>query len=65
MLKPIIAYTPPSAADKANYITYNRELQMKMQAFNIDYKKVQVYLDQKSSLPGALTALRLKCPPVY
>lgn len=41
------AYVPPTSVDKGQYINYNRELQMKMQAFNIDYKKVQVYLDQK------------------
>jgi hypothetical protein len=45
--EPTNAYTPPSSIDKANYIIYNRELQMKMKAFNIDYRKVQVYLDQK------------------
>jgi hypothetical protein len=41
------AYTPPSAVDKTQFTTYTRDLQMKMQAFAIDYKKVQVYLDQK------------------
>jgi hypothetical protein len=52
------AYTPPSAADKANYIIYNRELQMKMQAFNIDYKKVQVYLDQKITLTRGIDSTK-------
>ncbi|MBY0481837.1 MAG: hypothetical protein K2Q21_10800 [Chitinophagaceae bacterium] len=41
------AYTPPSAVDKTQYTTYTKELQMKMQAYAIDYKKVQIYLDQK------------------
>jgi hypothetical protein len=41
------AYTPPSSVDKTQYTPYTRELQMKMQAFAIDYKKVQIYLDQK------------------
>jgi hypothetical protein len=41
------AYVAPNTVDKGQYINYNRDLQMKMQAFNIDYRKVQVYLDQK------------------
>jgi hypothetical protein len=41
------AYIPPSAVDKTQFTAYNRDLQMKMQAFAIDYKKVQIYLDQK------------------
>ncbi len=41
------AYTPPSAVDKTQYTTYTKDLQMKMQAYAIDYKKVQIYLDQK------------------
>ena len=41
------AYTPPSTVDKTQYTNYTRDLQMKLQAFAIDYKKVQIYLDQK------------------
>ena len=41
------AYTPPSTVDKTQFTPYTKELQMKMQAFAIDYKKVQIYLDQK------------------
>ncbi len=41
------AYTPPTAVDKTQYTTYTKELQMKMQAYAIDFKKVQIYLDQK------------------
>lgn len=52
------AYTPPSNVDRAQYINYSRELQMKMQAFNIDYKKVQVYLDQKIVLTKALDSTK-------
>ena len=52
-IKPHIEQSDPNAnnttttpIDKAQFIPYNRELQMKMQAFNIDFRKVQVYLDQ-------------------
>jgi len=41
------AYIPPSTVDKTQFTPYSRDLQMKMQAFAIDYKKVQIYLDQK------------------
>jgi hypothetical protein len=41
------AYTPPSTVDKTQYTNYTRDLQMKLQAFAIDFKKVQIYLDQK------------------
>lgn len=41
------AYTPPSTVDKTQFTNYTRDLQMKLQAFAIDYKKVQIYLDQK------------------
>jgi hypothetical protein len=46
-LKEINAYTPPTTVDKTQYTNYTRDLQMKLQAFAIDYKKVQIYLDQK------------------
>ncbi len=41
------AYIPPSTVDKTQFTPYSRDLQMKMQAFAIDYKKAQIYLDQK------------------
>ena len=41
------AYIPPSTVDKTQFTPYSRDLQMRMQAFAIDYKKVQIYLDQK------------------
>jgi len=60
-IKPHIEQSDPNAnnitttpIDKAQFITYNRELQMKMQAFNIDFRKVQVYLDQKIVLTKAI-----------
>ena len=60
-IKPHIEQSDPNAnnttttpIDKAQFIPYNRELQMKMQAFNIDFRKVQVYLDQKIVLTKAI-----------
>ena len=38
------AYIPPSTVDKTQFTPYSRDLQRKMQAFAIDYKKVQIYL---------------------
>ncbi len=57
--EPTNAYTPPtSVTDKANYIVYNPELQMKMKAFNIDHRKVQVYLDQKIILTRGIDSTK-------
>ena len=42
------AFTPAAPAiDKSQYVTFSRELQMRLAAFNVDVKRVQFYTDQK------------------
>jgi hypothetical protein len=42
------AFTPAAPAiDKSQFVTFSRELQMKLAAYNIDPKRVQFYIDQK------------------
>ncbi len=42
------AYTPAAPAiDKSQFVTFSRELQMKLAAYNVDVKRVQFYTDQK------------------
>jgi len=42
------AFTPATPTiDKSQFVTFSRELQMKLAAFNVDTKRVQFYTDQK------------------
>lgn len=45
------AYTPATPTiDKSQFVAFSRELQMKLQAYNVDTKRVQFYIDSKMIL---------------
>lgn len=42
--------TNNTVVDKSQFLTFSRELQMRLNAYNIDTRKVQFYIDQKLTL---------------